>query len=143
MRFRSIAAVAAATSLLTTGPLALQAENFTTAEEVRPILESIKDKWIAIRVEGSEDYVFFTPIVSWRCGVQAVQFGFNDEPPTRKLEMADCHTEFSNPNVMVDTDPIPLVKAPAKSVESVTIRMMYDDGSLSESIIPRKQVLIP
>ncbi|MBY6153625.1 hypothetical protein KUV47_10415 [Vannielia litorea] len=132
-----------AATLLATAPLTLQAENFTTAAEVRPILETIKDKWIAIRVEGNEDYVFFTPIVSWRCGVDSVQFGFNDEPPTRALEMAECHTEFSNPNVMVDGDPIPLVTAPANTVESVTIRMMYDDGSLSESIIPRKQVLIP
>ena len=131
------------TALFALSPLPLSAENFTTAAEVRPILETIKDKWIAIRVEGDEDYVFFTPIVSWRCGVQAVQFGFNDEPPNRPLEMAACHTEFSNPNVMVEGDPIPLVKAPAKSVETVTIRMMYDDGSLSESVIPRKQVLIP
>ncbi|QDC09098.1 hypothetical protein FHY55_07510 [Oceanicola sp. D3] len=130
-------------TLLATAPLTAQAENFTTAAEVRPILESIKDQWIAIRVEGDEDYVFFTPIVSWRCGVQAVQFGFNDEDPTRELEMAACHTEFSNPNVMVDGDPIPLVTAPANSVQSVTIRMMYDDGSLSESVITRKQVLIP
>ncbi|SIO03241.1 hypothetical protein [Vannielia litorea] len=139
MTFRHIAGAA----LLAAAPLAAPAENFTTAAEVRPILESIKDKWIAIRVEGDEDYVFFTPIVSWRCGVQAVQFGFNDEPPTRALEMPKCHTEFSNPNVMVDGDPTPLVTAPARSVETVTIRMMYDDGALSESVIPRKQVLIP
>ena len=133
----------AATALLAVAPPAARAENYTTAEEVRPVLEAIKDKWIAIRVEGDEDYVFFTPIVSWRCGVQEVRYGFNDEAPDRQLDMAACHEEFSNPNVVVDGDPIPLVTAPAKSVESVTIRLIYDDGSLSEAVIPRKQVLIP
>ncbi|MDF1871666.1 hypothetical protein [Vannielia sp.] len=141
MNFRkfTLAACLAATQATTSATAA----DFMDPVFTKMALDAAKPGWVAIRVEGAQDFVFFTALTSWRCGLQEVHYGFNDDPPTTELEMGECHTEFANPNVMLDDDPIPLVTAPAKSVESVTVRLVYRDGALDQQKITRKEVLMP
>lgn len=118
-------------------------QSFTTAAEVKPILEMQKDRWVALREYEGQDWVYFTPVLSWRCGLEAVHYGLNGAPAETLLEMEACHEDTAAPNAMLnDTHPIYLT-APLGSVESVTLRLTYDDGSSGDSMMERKSVLMP
>lgn len=132
-----------AAGLLAMLPLIAQAQDVRDPSYVQPIMEAIKPGWIAIRKDEGKDWVFFTPIHSWRCAIQSVHYGFNDAPPTEEFEMEACHTEFSNPNVSTEESRTFHVNAPEDSVQSVTVRLVYKDGTLAETTISRKEVLIP
>jgi len=72
------------------------AQNFTTAAEVRPILEATKPNWIAVRNYEGQDWLYFTQILSWRCGLSDVWFSVNGAPEER-LDMEACHEDTNVP----------------------------------------------
>ncbi|SNS52418.1 hypothetical protein [Tropicimonas sediminicola] len=133
-------ALACLAALLAT-PLA--AEDFTTAAEVRPILNMQRASWIAVREYDGQDLVYFTSVLAWRCGLESVHYGFNDAPAETPLEMEPCHTDTATPNAITgDAHPI-YVTAPLGSVETIRLRLTYDDGMTDEASYARKDVLMP
>lgn len=117
---------------------------YTTALEVRPILAMTKSNWVAVRLYEGQDLVYFTHLLSWRCGLWDVRYGINGEPADTSLLMEPCNTEFATPNAMIDVATfLPYVALPPDSVQSIYIEITYDDGTTDFAQFNRNEVLIP
>lgn len=120
------------------------AQKFTTAEEVRPILEIQKTGWAALRDWEGKDYVYFTPVLAWRCGLLAVHYGINDAPAETPVALEPCYEDTAAPNALKEPQTYPIfVILPRESVEQVTVTVTYDDGETSTSVMPANSILLP
>lgn len=136
---RPLLATALAVSALTS-PAA--AQNFTSAAEVQPILAATKSAWIAVREFDGQDLVYFTHLLSWRCGLSEIRAGVNGQPLVA-LAMEPCHTDTAQPNALVMDTLLPYVVMPLGSVQSVSVEVTFDDGTKDTATFPRKAVLMP
>jgi hypothetical protein len=119
------------------------AQQFTTAQEVRPILQATKAQWIAVRNYEGQDWLYFTNILSWRCGLSEIHFTVNDGDE-EQLDAEECHMDTATPNAMTSDDLDKFLRRyPAASVQRVRIRLVLDDGTEEVADYARKQVEIP
>lgn len=115
---------------------------FLTALEVKPILTATRANWVAVRVREGQDLVYLTHLWSWRCGLVAIRGAVNGAA-LRHWPLPACHAESVQPNAILDGDGMPYLTYPLKSVETVTIEVIYDDLSTEAATYDRVGVLIP
>ena len=123
-------------------PCGAQAQNFTTAAEVRPILEATKASWIAIREYEGQDWLYFTQLLAWRCGISSVTYSTNGGP-MQPVELAPCHEGTASPNALTSDDPFPNPRFELGSLNTVAIGLVLDDDTTMDAAYERPQVLIP
>lgn len=117
---------------------------YTTALEVRPILGMTKTSWVGIREFEGQDLVYFSHLMAWRCGLWDIRYGINGAPATNVVPMEPCNEEYAQPNMMLDAENfLPYVRYPLGSVESVTVEIVYDDGTSESGTFQRNEVRIP
>ena len=116
---------------------------FTTATEVRPILEMTQANWVGVRNWEGQDLVYFTHLLSWRCGLWDISYAINDGALT-SLEMEPCHTDTNSPNALINVaEMLPYIALEENSVESVRVVLTFDDGAVQEAVFPRAMVQMP
>ncbi len=116
------------------------AQQFTTADEVRPILEATRAKWVTLRQFEGKDMLNFTQLVTWRCGLEAVYYSVNGGPE-KQLPVEPCYEDEAVPSAIKSTDILPFVSLPAGTVQTVTVRLVYDDGGQSSASFQRADIL--
>jgi len=117
---------------------------FTTAVEVRPILDATRPTWIAVREVDGQDLLYFTNLLAWRCGLWEVRYGLNGAPPETVLPLEPCHDDTAAPNAMVDLEGFPpYVTQPDDSIDSIDVAITYDDGTEDGAVYARSSVLMP
>lgn len=117
------------------------AQTFTTAAEVRPILQATKGSWIAVREWDGQDLIYFTHLESWRCGLAEVRFAVNGGVP-EVWKMDPCFEGTAQPNA-IGADRLPYTALPLQSVQHVDIMLIFDDGSTDSAGFDRAAVLMP
>jgi hypothetical protein len=123
---------------------AAQAQQFTTAAEVGPILEATRASWVAVREYEGQDLVYFTQVLSWRCGLSEIRYGLNGAAPETVLPMEPCYEDEAQPNALkMDQGVLPYFTEPLQSVQSIDIVLKLDDGTESSASFERKAVLMP
>ena len=115
---------------------------FTTATEVRPILQVTKANWIGVREYGGNDLLYLTHLWSWRCGLLSISVAINDGPYTEQ-PLPACHMDFATPNAILPDDGLPYSVHPLGSIARVGVRVTYDDLLVEEASFDRAQVRIP
>ena len=116
---------------------------FTTAIEVRPILDVTKANWAAVRLYNGQDLVYFTGLLSWRCGLWDIRYGINGEAPTQVFEMEPCYLDMAQPNALNDVvNFLPYITLPPESVSSLTVEIRFDDGTTDTATYERAQIQI-
>ena len=117
---------------------------FLTATEVRPILDATKGSWVAVRLYDGQDLLYFTNLLSWRCGLWEIRYGINGAPADQVLTMEPCHPDTAQPAALTDPVGFPIwVNFAPDSVQSVTVEIDYDDGTTDSASFDRNQILIP
>lgn len=117
---------------------------YTTAVEVKPILGMTKSNWVAVRLYEGQDLLYFTHLMSWRCGLWEVRYGVNGAPADTLVPMEPCHDDTAQPNAMTDVaNYLPYVVLPPESVETVYVEITFDDGTTDFAQFARSAVLIP
>ena len=129
-------------------PAGLQAEpqtpsgKFTTAAEIKPILDATRGNWVAVRDYDGKDWLYVTHIWSWRCGLKAMAISVNGET-MQNWPMPPCHEQFTTPNAVLEDDGLPVLTFRQGSVQTITIQIVYDDLSMDVASFERGNVLIP
>jgi len=118
------------------------AENFTTAAEVKPILQATKPQWVAVRSYDGQDLLYFTNLLSWRCGVSEIFYAVNggDMVP---FQAEPCYMDSAQPNALKaeSLDSILVMFAPG-SVQTVSVNVIFDDGTSDQAHYERKMIEI-
>ena len=113
---------------------------FMTATEVRPILQATKGNWIAVREYGGQDLVYFTHLISWRCGLYEVHYAINGGP-MREFPLPDCPPDIAQPNA-IPADAGIYLSFGAGAVQSVRVDLLYDDLGTESVTFERAAVLM-
>lgn len=117
---------------------------YTTALEVKPILGMTKSNWVAVRNYEGQDFLYFTHLLAWRCGMWDIRFGVNGSPATEQVAMEPCHEDLATPNALVEVaDYLPYVIMPPDFVQSVYVEITFDDGSVDFAQFDRGEIQIP
>lgn len=119
------------------------AQQFTTAAEVRPILEMTTANWVAVREWDGQDLVYFTHLLAWRCGLTAVRFSVNSTKSDHVWPMEPCYEGTASPNAIKAEQFLPYVALPLRSVDQIAVVLEMDDGTFLKASFERAQVLIP
>lgn len=130
--------VLACVALAVAGPAG--AQQFTTAAEVRPMLDITRGAWVALRERGGEDQLLFDRLFEWRCGLDRVRFAVNGGEK-RKLALEPCYEGEIRPNKIKAKGAGPAATFPGGSVSTVTVWLDYDDGSTDTADFRRAAIL--
>ena len=114
---------------------------FTTAIEIKPIMSATRDNWVAIREYDGRDLVYFTHILSWRCGLAGVRYSINGAP-MQDWPLPPCQIDTNAPNAIPSDAKIYEVH-PLQSVSSLAVELIYDDLTRENALFDRKKVLMP
>lgn len=128
---------------LTMAAGALPVQAFTTAAEVRPILNATKAHWIAVREFDGHDLVYFTGLESWRCGLSGVKYGINSNTADQVWRLEKCYDDDAAPNAMKEEGRLPYITLPLGSVDTVVIKLFYDDGTTDSVTFERAKIMTP
>ncbi len=115
---------------------------FTTAGEVKPILNATKGNWVAVREYDGKDLLYVTHLWSWRCGLHAMAISINDEP-MQNWPLPECHMKYTTPSAILEEDGLPYLSFKLGGVQTIDIQIVYDDLSMDAARFERGNVLIP
>jgi len=119
----------------------LTAQNFTTAAEVKPIVGAIKAQWIAVRPWNGQDLLYFTNLLSWRCGLSQISYSVNGGAEML-LVTEPCYEGQDAPNALKVDDILPYISFDADFVQTITVSVTYDDGTSDRQSYDRAAVQI-
>jgi hypothetical protein len=118
------------------------AQQFTTAAEVKPILDATKAKWVSVREYDGKDLLYFTHLMAWRCGIDQIHYAVNGGKE-KQWKGEACHDGEAQPNAIKATNILPFVTFPLGSVKTVKVRLVYDDGTTDSASYKRANILTP
>ncbi|GAA6209146.1 hypothetical protein NBRC116601_24390 [Cognatishimia sp. WU-CL00825] len=114
---------------------------FLTATEVKPILTATKANWIAVREWQGQDLIYFTHLLSWRCGLYEIRYSVNGGPQ-QLWPIPECDPVTHSVGLIPEGTEI-YTTLPLQSVASVEIEVLYDDLTTDVSAYERAAVLMP
>lgn len=122
-------------------PVPAVAQNFTTSAQVKPILEIIRPQWIAIRPYDGKDLLYMSMLLTYRCGIEQIRFSYNGGD-MQVWEGEPCYRDERDPMALKMETHLPYAVAPLDSLQTVTINLLFDDGTTMEQSYTRKEVQI-
>jgi hypothetical protein len=115
---------------------------FTTATEVKPILNLTRNNWIHVREFNGQDLVYVTHLWSWRCGLLDMKVGINGAAP-ETWPLPQCHMDQPMPNAILDTDGLPYRSFGLGAVNEIEVHLVYDDLSTEQVRFNRQGMAQP
>ncbi|MFK7752507.1 MAG: hypothetical protein AB8B51_08145 [Sedimentitalea sp.] len=114
---------------------------FTSALEIKPILEATRGSWVAMRDADGIDQLYVSHLWAWRCGMHEIRIGLNGAPPT-PWPMPPCQLQFASPNA-IPNDALPLQTFPYQSIQTIEVQILLDDLTLTSATFLRRNIMIP
>ena len=100
--------------------------NAALAGEEKATLEQFWTSWIAFR-EFQGMKVYFSQLITYRCAIKEVRYGFNGAPPDKVFELPAC--DPADPH-SVPYEAKVFMNVPAKTA-SMSVQLTYVDGTTS------------
>lgn len=115
---------------------------FTTATEVKPILNATRGNWILVREFDGKDLLYVTHLWAWRCGLLEIRVGINGSEP-EVWPMPECHLDQASPAAILDSDGLPYREFALGSIALIEVQLTYDDLSTDGAKFNRQGMVIP
>jgi len=115
---------------------------FLTATEVKPVLNATQANWVAVREFGGQDLVYVTHLWAWRCGLAQMELALNDGA-YEVWPMPECHADEGAPGAIKSGDGDPFRGFEPGSVQSIKVRLVYDDLTTTEATFARADIMTP
>jgi hypothetical protein len=116
---------------------------FTTATEVKPILQATRTSWILVRDDhNNQDILYVTHLWAWRCGLLELRVGINGNDP-EVWPLPECHLDQPSPGATLEGDGLPYRTYQLGSIAMVEVEITYDDLSTDSAKYNRNGMLIP
>ena len=115
---------------------------FLTATETKPILTATRGNWVAVREFNGQDLVYFTHLLSWRCGLYEINYAINGGP-MQSWPMPQCRVDGPSPNAITEADGLPYIALELGSVQTIDVEILYDDLSTDAASFDRAAVKMP
>ena len=116
-----------AAAILIAGALGAAAQGLVGLE--KQILPMTKANWVAFRDYDGRQFVYFTHLIVYRCGLSAIRYSLNDDTLAEKFPLPPCDPD--NPNTVDPETYPPYIVGPLGSVESIAVQVIYTDGERS------------
>ncbi len=97
------------------------------ADGQKKILEQLWTAWIAFR-EWEGLTVYFTHLISYRCGIAEIRYGLNDDPVDLVWPLPAC--DETNPHAVPENAKI-YTQIP-RGTAAMRVQLTYRDGSISQ-----------
>lgn len=126
-------------SLVTT-PVAA-ADLFTDYQQAKPVLDAIKSSWVAVREYDGQDLLYFTNLLTYRCAIAQIRFSYNNGPLTA-WDPEPCYWDENPPYAQKMQTHLPYAVAPLGALETITVDLLFEDGSNLSHSYDRRSIKI-
>ena len=97
----------------------------------KDILERLSTGWLTFRDWDGKRLIYFTHLISYRCGIEEVKYGLDTDQPSETFEVGPCDPD--NPHAVPETGPgSQIFTSVPKSTGYVSVQLTYADGSRSD-----------
>jgi len=111
------------------------------AVQIRPILNATKNNWVAVREWEGQDLVYFTHLLTWRCGLRKILYSINSVAANMDWPFIPCNKTSANPSALPEEQKI-YGNFALNSVQSITVKIIYDDGEQDTATFQRAAIQI-
>ncbi|KAB7615465.1 hypothetical protein F9L33_01485 [Amylibacter sp. SFDW26] len=111
------------------------------AAKVRPILNITKTQWVAVREWEGRDLLYFTHLLTWRCGLTRIEYSVNSTAADQVWRFTPCDPSAANP-MALPPEQVIYRGYELKSIQNVTVKITYDDGDTDMISYDRKAIQI-
>lgn len=95
--------------------------------------------WVGIGTATGRDLLYFTHLLSWRCGVTDIRYGVNGAGPDTVLQMEPCHRDTNQPNAIRE---LPYIGFALDEISAVAVRVTFADGTEMTQEFSRAEIRI-
>ncbi len=100
-----------------------------TTELTKQALDATRDQWIAFRNYNGEQWIYFTQLISWKCGLNQIRYSINNESLENNFPLPEC-----NPQMPFAVDPENneiYLRFPLGRAKTVSVQLVYGDDTVS------------
>jgi hypothetical protein len=96
---------------------------------------SAEQGWIAFRNYDGKQYVYFTQMVTMRCGLDEIRYSINSRALDQTFDLVECIP--ANPFALPSDAPIDatLITLPLGTAKTVAVQAVFKDGTESEIMV--------
>jgi len=96
----------------------------------KQILPMTKDSWVAFRDYDGRQFIYFTQLLVYRCGLAEIRFSIDGDDLAERFPLPPCDPE--RPNEIDAEKYPPYLTLPLGSASEIAVQVVYSDGEESE-----------
>lgn len=125
---RTVSALALSIFILQIG-MVQAAPRKPTTDMTKQALAATRDQWIAFRDFNGRQLIYFTGLITWKCGLNEIRYSVNSERLEQTFPLPKCnpHTPFA---VDPEYSDIYLDFAPG-TAKTIAVQLVYGDDTKS------------
>ncbi len=95
----------------------------------KQILPMISDSWVAFRDYDGKQWIYFTTLVAYHCGLSEIRYSINSDALDRQFPLPACDRQ--RPNAIDPARDPPYLTVRRGSALQVMVQVVFSDGEVS------------